>query len=64
MFTFEHGKRLNMQIVHRAGALDSEKIGSPELALPRKIVAVKQLPLLGNGKTDYLALNQMAESAA
>lgn len=35
-------------------------LGSPEIALPRKVVAVKALPLLGTGKTDYLQLKQMA----
>ena len=39
-------------------------IGSPELAVPRKIVVVKELPLLGTGKTDYVKLKQMAEQAA
>jgi acyl-[acyl-carrier-protein]-phospholipid O-acyltransferase/long-chain-fatty-acid--[acyl-carrier-protein] ligase len=38
-------------------------LGSPELAVPRKIVAVKELPLLGTGKTDYVQLKQMAETA-
>lgn len=38
-------------------------LGSPELAVPRKIVAVKELPLLGTGKTDYVKLKQMAETA-
>ncbi|OAJ71852.1 bifunctional 2-acylglycerophosphoethanolamine acyltransferase/acyl-ACP synthetase [Methylobacillus sp. MM3] len=38
-------------------------IGSPELAVPRKIVVVKELPLLGTGKTDYVKLKQMAEEA-
>ena len=38
-------------------------LGSPELAVPRKIVVVKELPLLGTGKTDYVKLKQMAEQA-
>ena len=38
-------------------------LGSPELAVPRKIIAVKELPLLGTGKTDYVRLKQMAEDA-
>ncbi len=35
--------------------------GIPELAIPRKIVFLPEMPLLGSGKTDYVALNEMAE---
>lgn len=41
----------------------ARELGSPELAVPRKIVVVKELPLLGTGKTDYVKLKQMAEIA-
>lgn len=41
----------------------ARELGSPELAVPRKIVAVNELPLLGTGKTDYVKLKQMAETA-
>ena len=37
--------------------------GAAELAVPRKIVAVDSLPLLGTGKTDYVTLKQMAAEA-
>ena len=37
--------------------------GAPELAVPRKILVVDELPLLGTGKTDYVTLKKMAESA-
>jgi acyl-[acyl-carrier-protein]-phospholipid O-acyltransferase/long-chain-fatty-acid--[acyl-carrier-protein] ligase len=30
------------------------------LMIPRNVIAVKELPLLGSGKTDYQALNRMA----
>jgi len=30
-----------------------------EISLPRKIVIVKQMPLLGTGKIDYVAVNEM-----
>ena len=42
----------------------AREMGSPELAVPRKIVVVKELPLLGTGKTDYVKLRQMAEVEA
>ncbi len=37
--------------------------GVPELAVPRKIVIIDALPLLGTGKTDYVSLKKMAEAA-
>lgn len=41
----------------------AKHIGSPELAVARKIVKVNEIPLLGTGKTDYVTLKQMAEAA-
>lgn len=37
--------------------------GWPELAVPRKIVRVDALPLLGTGKLDYVTLTTWAEAA-
>lgn len=41
----------------------ARKNGWPEIAVPRKIIVVDSLPLLGTGKTDYVSLKKMAESA-
>jgi acyl-[acyl-carrier-protein]-phospholipid O-acyltransferase/long-chain-fatty-acid--[acyl-carrier-protein] ligase len=35
--------------------------GAPELAVPKKIVRVAEVPVLGTGKTDYVAIQQMVE---
>jgi acyl-[acyl-carrier-protein]-phospholipid O-acyltransferase/long-chain-fatty-acid--[acyl-carrier-protein] ligase len=35
--------------------------GAPELAVPKKIVRVAEVPVLGTGKTDYVAVQQMVE---
>jgi acyl-[acyl-carrier-protein]-phospholipid O-acyltransferase/long-chain-fatty-acid--[acyl-carrier-protein] ligase len=41
----------------------TRELGSSELALPRKLIYLKDLPLLGSGKTDYVKLKQIAETA-
>ena len=41
----------------------ARELGNPELAVARKIIVVKELPLLGTGKTDYVTLKNMAEAA-
>jgi acyl-[acyl-carrier-protein]-phospholipid O-acyltransferase/long-chain-fatty-acid--[acyl-carrier-protein] ligase len=40
----------------------AQSIGAPELAVPRKIIKVPQVPVLGTGKTDYVAIQRMAEA--
>jgi acyl-[acyl-carrier-protein]-phospholipid O-acyltransferase / long-chain-fatty-acid--[acyl-carrier-protein] ligase len=48
-------KREDLQIV-------AKNLGSPEIAIARKIVNIEEIPLLGTGKTDYVTLKQMAET--
>ncbi|NTV95684.1 MAG: bifunctional acyl-ACP--phospholipid O-acyltransferase/long-chain-fatty-acid--ACP ligase [Thiobacillus sp.] len=40
----------------------ARETGTAELAVPRKLVRVEALPLLGTGKTDYVTLKKMAEA--
>ncbi len=35
--------------------------GATELMIPRNILHVKELPVLGSGKTDYVTLNRLAQ---
>jgi acyl-[acyl-carrier-protein]-phospholipid O-acyltransferase/long-chain-fatty-acid--[acyl-carrier-protein] ligase len=39
----------------------AREMGAPELALPRRIVVVDKLPLLGTGKLDYPTIARMVE---
>src|SRR6185312_3474102 len=38
----------------------AKSLGAPELAVPRIVQTVSEIPLLGTGKTDYVRLKQMA----
>ena len=48
------------------GALQAhiQERGGSELMIPRTILTVERLPLLGTGKTDYAAVQALAEPAA
>lgn len=41
----------------------ARELGSPEIAIARKIIVLSEVPLLGTGKTDYVTLKQLAEAA-
>jgi acyl-[acyl-carrier-protein]-phospholipid O-acyltransferase/long-chain-fatty-acid--[acyl-carrier-protein] ligase len=41
----------------------AREIGAPELAIPRRVIHVEEVPLLGSGKKDYVTLNRMANDA-
>ena len=57
LFTTERAlTRERLQEAARAGK-------HPEIAVPRKVVNVEALPLLGTGKVDYVALKRLAAEA-
>jgi acyl-[acyl-carrier-protein]-phospholipid O-acyltransferase/long-chain-fatty-acid--[acyl-carrier-protein] ligase len=51
--TDQHLRREQLQEAARAS-------GAPELAIPRRIIHVEEMPALGSGKKDYVALSRMA----
>ena len=56
LFTQDAGLRRD-RLLEAARAL-----GAPEIAVPRRIVHLPALPVLGNGKKDYAALDRLAAS--
>lgn len=63
------GERLILVTDRRDAAVDAllqhaQSIGAPELAVPRKILKVPEIPVLGTGKTDYVAIQRMADAQA
>lgn len=51
------------QLVREALQMKARELGYPELSVPRKIVYLDVLPLLGTGKIDYVTLKRLAEAA-
>jgi acyl-[acyl-carrier-protein]-phospholipid O-acyltransferase / long-chain-fatty-acid--[acyl-carrier-protein] ligase len=57
LFTTDPGlKREQLQAAAR-------KTGAPELAVPRVIQVLEEIPVLGTGKTDYVQLKKLAEGS-
>ena len=42
----------------------AQSVGAPEIAVPRKIIKASEVPVLGTGKTDYVAVQRVAEADA
>jgi acyl-[acyl-carrier-protein]-phospholipid O-acyltransferase/long-chain-fatty-acid--[acyl-carrier-protein] ligase len=40
----------------------AKAVGAPEIAVPRKIIRVPEIPVLGTGKTDYVAIQRMVDA--
>ncbi len=43
--------------------LYAQRHGAPEIAVPKRILVVEEVPLLGTGKTDYPALMRLVEAS-
>jgi acyl-[acyl-carrier-protein]-phospholipid O-acyltransferase / long-chain-fatty-acid--[acyl-carrier-protein] ligase len=41
----------------------AHRLGMPEIAVPREVIEIEHLPLLGTGKTDYVAVTGLVEQA-
>ena len=41
----------------------AHRLGMPEITVPREVIEIDQMPLLGTGKTDYPAVARLAERA-
>ena len=40
----------------------AQAVGAPEIAVPRRIIRVPEIPVLGTGKTDYVALQRIVDA--
>ena len=41
----------------------ASELGAPELAIPRRVIYVEEIPALGSGKKDYATLDRLAREA-
>ena len=64
-FTAVTGDLVNLGLEAEANTAFNwlQTVGAPELAVPRKILKVTEVPVLGTGKTDYVAIQRIAETA-
>jgi acyl-[acyl-carrier-protein]-phospholipid O-acyltransferase/long-chain-fatty-acid--[acyl-carrier-protein] ligase len=58
LVTDQHDADVGKLVAH------AQVVGVAELAAPRKIVKVAEIPVLGTGKTDYVAIQRMVETEA
>ena len=42
----------------------ARRVGAPEISVPRRLIKVNELPVLGSGKVDYVSIQRMAEADA
>jgi len=56
LLTDRHDAEVDALLTH------AKAVGAPELTVPRKILSVPEIPVLGTGKTDYVAIQRMAEA--
>jgi acyl-[acyl-carrier-protein]-phospholipid O-acyltransferase/long-chain-fatty-acid--[acyl-carrier-protein] ligase len=42
----------------------AREMGAPELAVPRRVIPMDKIPILGNGKKDYVTLGKIAQELA
>ena len=40
----------------------AQSVGAPEIAVPKKIIRVPEIPVLGAGKTDYVAVQRIVDA--
>jgi acyl-[acyl-carrier-protein]-phospholipid O-acyltransferase/long-chain-fatty-acid--[acyl-carrier-protein] ligase len=61
------GERLVLVTDHRDAEVSpllahAQAVGAPEIAAPRKIIKVPEVPVLGSGKTDYVAVQRIVDA--
>lgn len=61
----------SLVLVTQDASLDRERLvgaartlGAPELAIPRRVVVLEKIPMLGTGKVDYVRLERLVDELA